>query len=113
MQANTRGDEEMNATVTKKAPKDWKCQECGKRMTLKAAERAMLGPNGCPKCGGSDIDMAPPPPYGTSRTLTVQIDSPRMGLSFEAKRAAANGAEVIERDAEIALVKAGGKVVAS
>lgn len=39
----------------KRAPSGWKCQECGKKMSLKAAERASL--NGCPKCGGVDIDL--------------------------------------------------------
>jgi predicted nucleic acid-binding Zn-ribbon protein len=34
------------------------CQECGHRFkTIAAAERASFGPNGCPKCGGSDIDL--------------------------------------------------------
>jgi len=34
-----------------------KCNECGKRFyTEKAAERAMLGPKGCGKCGGADIE---------------------------------------------------------
>lgn len=37
------------------------CQECGKPFyTVKAAERATFGDSGCPKCGGSDIDCAPP-----------------------------------------------------
>lgn len=43
--------------MAKKAPKDWKCQECGKRMTLTQAERAVNGTRGCPKCGGTDIDL--------------------------------------------------------
>jgi len=38
-----------------KTPKDWKCQECGKRMTLRAAEKASR--EGCPKCGGVDVDL--------------------------------------------------------
>ena len=39
------------------------CQECGKAFTsVKAAERAAFGDEGCPKCGGSDIDCAPPKP---------------------------------------------------
>jgi hypothetical protein len=34
--------------------------ECGHKFrTVKAAERASFGPNGCPGCGGSDIDLAP------------------------------------------------------
>jgi len=34
----------------------YKCQECGRKFkTTKAAERASK--NGCPKCGGVDIDL--------------------------------------------------------
>jgi len=34
------------------------CMECGHKFkTVKAAEKASFGPNGCPKCGGSDIDL--------------------------------------------------------
>lgn len=43
---------------TTAAAKDWACQECGKRMTLRAAERAMS--TGCTGCGGSDVDLAEP-----------------------------------------------------
>lgn len=46
------------ATMRTKQMKDWACQECGRRMSQKAAERAMFGENGCPGCGGSDIDLA-------------------------------------------------------
>lgn len=42
-----------------KEPRDWACQECGKRMTLKQANRATMSDRGCPKCGGADIDLAP------------------------------------------------------
>lgn len=35
------------------------CMECGHKFkTTKAAERAAYGDKGCPKCGGSDIDLA-------------------------------------------------------
>lgn len=35
------------------------CQECGHKFkTIAAAEKAAFGPNGCPKCGGADIDEA-------------------------------------------------------
>lgn len=35
------------------------CQECGHRFrTLKAAEKAAFGDDGCPKCGSSDIDLS-------------------------------------------------------
>ena len=40
------------------AIKDWQCNECGRRMTLKTAERATSGIDGCPGCGGVDIDLA-------------------------------------------------------
>jgi hypothetical protein len=34
----------------------WKCQECGRKFrTVKAAERAAS--DGCPGCGGVDIDV--------------------------------------------------------
>lgn len=36
------------------------CLECGHKFkTVKAAEKAAFGDRGCPKCGGSDIDLAP------------------------------------------------------
>jgi rRNA maturation endonuclease Nob1 len=35
----------------------WRCQECGHRFpSAAAAERAAFGDDGCPGCGGSDID---------------------------------------------------------
>jgi predicted nucleic acid-binding Zn-ribbon protein len=37
------------------------CQECGHGFrTVKAAEKASFGESGCPKCGGSDIDLGAP-----------------------------------------------------
>lgn len=37
------------------------CQECGKNFyTVASAERASFGDHGCPKCGGSDIDVYVP-----------------------------------------------------
>ena len=37
------------------------CQECGRKFrTVRAAERAAFGSRGCPGCGGSVIDLAPP-----------------------------------------------------
>ena len=35
--------------------KDWQCMECGRKMTLRSAEKAMSV--GCTGCGGSDIDL--------------------------------------------------------
>lgn len=38
----------------------WQCLECGKKFaSAAAAEKAAFGDNGCPKCGGSDIDDVP------------------------------------------------------
>ena len=44
-----------------KATKDWACAECGHPMTAKQAEKASFSVRGCPKCGGSDIDLKPVP----------------------------------------------------
>ncbi len=39
------------------------CMDCGHKFrTLKAAERAAYGNSGCPKCGSTDIDLAPVTP---------------------------------------------------
>ncbi len=39
------------------------CQECSHHFrTIKAAEKASFGADGCPTCGGSDIDMGKPLP---------------------------------------------------
>lgn len=59
-----------NAAIDLRTPEEiakrtsgFACQECGHRFkTVKAAERAMFGERGCPKCGGSDIDLAPVTP---------------------------------------------------
>ena len=40
-----------------KDPKLWQCQECGRRMTLRQAERAVYGADGCSRCGGTDIEL--------------------------------------------------------
>ena len=49
----------MNTKTMKKSErKDFACQECGKRLTLKQAKRALFSLNGCPGCGGADIDLA-------------------------------------------------------
>jgi Zn finger protein HypA/HybF involved in hydrogenase expression len=46
--------------ATKRQP-EFECQECGKKFySVAAAERA-LNEDGCPKCGGSDIDIYLPP----------------------------------------------------
>ena len=37
--------------------KEWACNECGHRMTLAQATRASRNTQGCPKCGGADIDL--------------------------------------------------------
>lgn len=35
----------------------WACLECGRTFkSAKAAEKAMFSDDGCPGCGGSDID---------------------------------------------------------
>jgi DNA-directed RNA polymerase subunit RPC12/RpoP len=43
-----------------KPARDFVCLECGRRMTARAAERATTGNDGCPGCGGVDIDLYVP-----------------------------------------------------
>jgi transcription elongation factor Elf1 len=40
--------------VKTKEPKIFKCQECGRKMTVKQAEKAIS--YGCSNCGSIDID---------------------------------------------------------
>jgi len=44
------------AEMRTKIPRDWKCQECGRLMTIYQAEKASR--DGCPRCNSSDIDLA-------------------------------------------------------
>ena len=65
------------------------CQECGyKFRTVKAAERASFGVNGCPKCGGADIDLGRPTPTVpcpamTSRELVAQGQATRAPEGYD------------------------------
>lgn len=57
----------MNTTTNAKKTSGFACMECGHKFkTLAAAERASFGPNGCPKCGGSDIDLSTDKPVVAS-----------------------------------------------
>lgn len=47
--------EQVAPTRKPAAVRDWKCEECGKRMTVAQASRAMS--QGCAKCGGTDIQL--------------------------------------------------------
>jgi hypothetical protein len=52
--------------------------ECGYRFkTVGAAEKASFGEKGCPKCGGSDIDLAPEP----AKAFVAGMTKP--GMRFE------------------------------
>lgn len=42
---------------TVRAPKDWQCNECGRRMTYRTVERS-YATDGCPGCGGTDFEPA-------------------------------------------------------
>lgn len=54
----------------------FKCMECGHKFrTIAAAEKAAFGADGCPKCGGADIQEADTSEYGkrwpgTMRSVT-------------------------------------------
>jgi hypothetical protein len=40
------------------ATSGFSCQECGHKFkTVAAAQKASFSDKGCPKCGGSDIDL--------------------------------------------------------
>lgn len=46
------------------------CMECGHKFkTVKAAEKASFGDKGCPKCGGSDIDLERAPKAETKKEV--------------------------------------------
>ena len=56
------------------------CMECGHKFkTIKAAERAAFGPNGCPKCGGSDIDLT-----GTEDYMAPEVQAKRIESQLDA-----------------------------
>jgi Zn finger protein HypA/HybF involved in hydrogenase expression len=47
--------------LKKESKSGFHCQECGHGFaTVKAAEKASYSDDGCPKCGGSDIDLGRP-----------------------------------------------------
>jgi len=50
------------------------CVECGHKFrTIKAAERAAFGDSGCPKCGGSDIDLAVQPRRASMLPMQTRV----------------------------------------
>lgn len=84
------------------APKDWQCNECGRRMTALAAERAFSNTQGCPKCGGADIELAEPV-AAPAAALRFTLD----GEPVDVKRfVRLNGFDAAER-AQIARLQPG------
>lgn len=54
------------------------CLECGHKFrTVKAAEKAYFGSDGCPKCGGADIDL------GTEKASPAPLKATAFGLTGE------------------------------
>lgn len=54
---NSPGGDEQSWSSLDDGKETFKCMECGKKFaTVKAAEKAQQ--NGCPKCGGTDIDLS-------------------------------------------------------
>jgi predicted nucleic acid-binding Zn-ribbon protein len=52
------------------------CMECGHQFkTVKSAERAAFGDRGCPKCGGSDIDLSETKSKGRESWRTSSVAS--------------------------------------
>ena len=55
--ATVKTVDDVMAKYRKRVPL-FACQECGHKFySAKAAERAMHGDDGCPRCGGTDIDL--------------------------------------------------------
>lgn len=60
----SQGTLNKTRTPKRKRTAEFECMECGKLFySTKAAERASFGPNGCPGCGGADIDIHVPDGY--------------------------------------------------
>lgn len=54
----SQGAAARTAPLTVRRTSGWACMECGHKFrTVAGAERAAFGDKGCPKCGGSDIDL--------------------------------------------------------
>ena len=52
-----------------KSVRDWQCNECKRFMTFQTAQRAIEGDDGCPKCGGVDIEPAVNYPTQTRKMI--------------------------------------------
>jgi DNA-directed RNA polymerase subunit RPC12/RpoP len=80
-----RTEEARDPKAAKSSGLGYKCLECGKKFkTTKAAENAVN--NGCPKCGGSDIDLDTGKSEGL-RVLTTQLRAMVEAASGEKFRA--------------------------
>lgn len=67
-----------NASSPVRAGTKFQCQECGHSFrSTAAAERASFGPEGCPNCGGADIDEAKPAGWDTSHLFPRNCTNPR------------------------------------
>lgn len=66
--------------VTKKI-KPFACRECGKTLTFGEAQAA--GWRGCPKCGGSDVDVNP----AAGAQVTVAVVAGQDERTFTGKEA--------------------------
>jgi len=88
------------------------CVECGHKFrTVKAAERAGFGPDGCPKCGGSDIDLADEPKRAIMDTQQIvdlaehNIDRSCSGLARSGAIARWNSARCFLAAGEVAAAR--------
>jgi len=78
------------------------CQECGKKFyTAESANRAAFGDNGCPKCGGSDIDAY----YtkGLSQSILEQLKQRQLRAKAELDKST-DAIEALEKNPEVAAV---------
>jgi predicted nucleic acid-binding Zn-ribbon protein len=60
------------------------CMECGHKFrTIAAAERAAFGPDGCPRCGGADIDEVAGPREGSRNRGPDELTRARRPVNEE------------------------------
>lgn len=62
----------------------WTCLECGWTFaSTKAAERAAFGDDGCPGCGGSDVDFVTSPSRPLPKRKTATPSDPTKEIRDE------------------------------
>jgi DNA-directed RNA polymerase subunit RPC12/RpoP len=55
-----------------KAPKDWKCEDCGRRLTFRQAEKASV--EGCTRCNSTMVELDDMDPCSCGHPLYLHDD---------------------------------------